>query len=83
MSDLLTLAEVASQYRVSISTVSRWCTCGYQGTVLESIMIGGRRLVPQVAVEAFARAEAKPSKPRPQRRTQLAAARDLKRLRIL
>ena len=41
----LTLADVASRFRVHISTVYRWTYRGVRGNRLRSFLVGGRRFV--------------------------------------
>lgn len=53
MENLLTMAEVAEQLRVSASTVGRWCRRGAGGVRLESYRAGGLRLVAPEFIDRF------------------------------
>jgi hypothetical protein len=50
---LLTAVEVATGARPHLSTILRWCTKGARGRVLESVVLGGRRMTTVRAVQAF------------------------------
>lgn len=45
--------ERATGHRPHLSTILRWCGRGVRGTVLESWMVGGRRLTSVEAVNRF------------------------------
>jgi hypothetical protein len=55
---LLTLAEAARSLpgRPHLSTLQRWRLRGVRGVKLETILVGGRRVTSQEAIERFAAA---------------------------
>jgi len=55
--------EKATGNRPHLSTVLRWCLHGAQGIVLESAMLGGRRLTSVESVGRFLEARTRASTP--------------------
>ena len=49
------VTKVAQALNVHVSTVHRWIHSGVRGRRLESILVGGRRKILRISLEAFLR----------------------------
>ncbi len=51
--ELLTMQQVAQELKVHISTLHRWRLHGVRGARLDTLLIGGRRMVLRSQLQAF------------------------------
>ena len=81
--DIITLGEacrLVPPHGIAPSTMARWIQRGVRGVVLETVLIGGRRLTSREAIARFFEAQNSDQSPAPQitasqRQRQSAAAR--------